>query len=100
MDKFLPKTSFQLAGGEVLTIGTTWDQESVRQMVLLQHVRPGEQIPAVEIAVSSDSVDLLINALQKAANTARYVNGKKLLNYLPPQRERPIQKAKKPRKAG
>jgi hypothetical protein len=76
LDDFLPKKRFQLPGGETLSIGVMWDQDSCRQLVLIQFFPADSSHPTTEIAVSSESVAAIIAALQDAANQARIINGK------------------------
>ena len=77
----MPGTAFQLPEGDVFKLGTIWDQETVRQLVLFQYTPVGATEPLVEFALSAKSADLVIAALQKHANEARYVNGKPRVSY-------------------
>ena len=87
LDDFLPKKQFQLSGGEVLSIGVIWDQDSCRQLVLIQFLSADSSCPTTEIAVSAESADTIIAALQDSANQARFINGKPTYVYPPPVRE-------------
>ena len=83
LDAYLPKTRFQLPGGDCFVIGTMWDDNSCRQLVLFQYFSTGSQSPAVEFAVSAKSADAIIAALQDSANQARYISGERTYVYPP-----------------
>jgi hypothetical protein len=84
LDDHLPKTRFQLPGGACFSIGTMWDDETCRQLVLFQWFPADSQTPLVEFAVSPKSADAIIAALQDSANQARYISGQSTFVYPPP----------------
>jgi hypothetical protein len=81
LDSFMPSTSFALPGGSVFRVGTMWDDETVRQLVLCQYTPAGAAEPLVEFAVSAASADMIITALQERANEARYISGQPMVDY-------------------
>jgi hypothetical protein len=95
IDDYLPKTRFQLPEGDCFVIGTMWDQETCRQLVLFQYVSPNSPAPVVEFAVSAASADAIIAVLQDSANQARYINGQRTCVYPPPIPEKPMARPNK-----
>ena len=81
IDAFLPATSFTLPGGDVFKVGTMWDQDTVRQLILFQYIAAGAKEPIVEFAVSPKSADMIISSLQERANEARYISGLPMVDY-------------------
>ena len=87
LDDYLPKTRFQLPGGAAFQIGTMWDDETCRQLVLFRFYDAGSEVSSVEFAVSAVSADAVIKVLQDSANQARYINGEATFTYPPPIRD-------------
>lgn len=102
---FLPKTRFELAGGGAFVLGTMWDDETCREMVLFQFVPAGAAVPSVEFAISADSAETVIRVLQDAANRARFISGQPMYEYPepvpdhPPRRSIPAKKKKRAKKS-
>lgn len=99
LNDFLPKTRFQLPEGDSFSIGTIWDQDSLRQLVLFQYFSADEDQPLVAFAISASSSDAVITALQDSANQARFISGQRTYVYPPPvQEDSPLRSKMKVRK--
>ena len=81
LDQFLPKTTFQLPDGSVFALGSIWDPDTLRQLVLIQFTGAGAPEPSIEFAISPASADMMIEALQKHANEARFISGQTMADY-------------------
>ena len=82
-----PSTQFDIGGNLRLLITTMWDQESLRQMVLVRIHRLDVNEHGYEFLISADAADTLIQSFQDRANEARFINGNPMYHYAPPVKE-------------
>jgi len=95
IDDFAPKTRFQFPDGSLLTVGTRRDADDpLHYGVHVVFTTETQPEPEMSILMPPHTIDILIKSLQDAANQARFIMGRKEVDYPPlPQTGKP--KAKK-----
>ena len=82
IDDFAPKARFQFPDGSQLTVGTKRDGDDyLAYGVHVVFVEEAKDEPSMNILMPPHAIDILVEALQGAANQARFIMGHKVVDY-------------------